>query len=67
MTLAIFPSANKVLVWDTLVTSMLDWVNKAAGGPWGYMLSEEVVQGGVLMGSLTIKLGKGEVEGREEA
>ncbi|KAI4267525.1 MAG: hypothetical protein LQ337_008305 [Flavoplaca oasis] len=65
LTLRIFPSANKVLVWDTLVRSMLDWVNKAAGGPWGYMLSEEVVQGGVLMGSLTIKLGRGEVEGLE--
>ncbi|KAL8834640.1 MAG: hypothetical protein Q9176_007389 [Flavoplaca citrina] len=65
MTLTIFPEASKVLVWDTLVRSMLDWVNKAAAGPWGYMFTEEVVQGGVLMGSLTIKLGKGEVEAVE--
>ncbi|KAL9627055.1 MAG: hypothetical protein Q9204_006840 [Flavoplaca sp. TL-2023a] len=67
MTLKILPAASNVLIWDTLVRSMLDWANKAAASPWGYMFSEEVVQGGVLMGSLTIKLGKGEVEGMEEA
>lgn len=58
MTVTVFPTASRVLLWDTLVKSMLDWVNKAATQPWGYIFSEEVSQEGVIMADLAIKLGK---------
>ncbi|KAL8754931.1 MAG: hypothetical protein Q9199_003993 [Rusavskia elegans] len=58
MTVTVFPAASGVLLWGTLVRSMLDWVNKAATQPWGYIFSEEVAQEGVAMAALAIKLGR---------
>ncbi|KAL8851454.1 MAG: hypothetical protein Q9221_003633 [Calogaya cf. arnoldii] len=66
MTVTVFPAASRVLTWDTLVRSMLDWVNEAAMQPWGHLFSEEVMQDGVTMGSLTIKLGREGLQGEKQ-
>ncbi|KAI4222149.1 MAG: hypothetical protein L6R36_006367 [Xanthoria steineri] len=58
MTVTLYPAASGVLLWDTIVRSMLDWVNKAAMQPWGYIFSEEVIQEGRTMAALSIKLGR---------
>ncbi|KAL8995990.1 MAG: hypothetical protein Q9169_004406 [Polycauliona sp. 2 TL-2023] len=62
----IFPSASRRLVWDSLGRAMVEWVTKAATVPLGYVFAEEVVQGGVVMGLLSIKLGRQGVVGEGE-
>ncbi|CAO1604823.1 hypothetical protein XANCAGTX0491_008363 [Xanthoria calcicola] len=58
ITVTVYPTASGVLLWETIVRSMLDWVNKAALQPWGYIFSEEVIQEGRTMAALSIKLGR---------
>ncbi|KAL8783254.1 MAG: hypothetical protein Q9213_004766 [Squamulea squamosa] len=59
LTLTVFPAAYAgALTWDTLVRSMLVWVNKAALEPYGASAPMAVIDRGVKMAVLTIHLGR---------
>lgn len=56
--MTVLPDASTyALTWDTLVKAMLDWVRGAATEPLGHLFSEDVMDGGVRMAALTIRLG----------
>ncbi|KAL8769583.1 MAG: hypothetical protein Q9209_004515 [Squamulea sp. 1 TL-2023] len=59
LTLTVFPAAHTVgLTWDSLVRSMLVWVNKAALEPYGASAPMAVIDRGVKVAVLRIHLGR---------